>query len=153
MTRFTRSSTGKYVVKGHSHEMLMGTRAQVWHGTAYKTSGGLTKSDLIKNKAGRIVSKAKHFTAKKEKRLVKAGYLTKKGKFGFIKSGKTKSKRGGNYSSNSSHHHNHHHTKYHHHHHKGGYSNSNFGLSPSPYQGASGTSGAALQIMATQMTS
>jgi len=62
-----------------------GTRAEVWHGTAKKTSGGLTKSHLLKNKHGRIVSKAKHFTAQKEKRLVKAGYGTKKGKFGFVK--------------------------------------------------------------------
>lgn len=64
---------------------MVGSRAQVWHGTAKKTSGGLTRKDLLKNKAGRIVSKRKHFTAKKDKRLVKAGYLTKKGKFGFIK--------------------------------------------------------------------
>jgi len=62
-----------------------GTRAEVWHGTAKKTSGGLIKSHLMKNKSGRIVSKAKHFTAKKERRLVKAGYGTKKGKFGFVK--------------------------------------------------------------------
>ena len=41
------------------------------------------------NKHGRIVSVKKQ-TAKKEKRLVKAGYLTKKGKFGFIR--KTSSK-------------------------------------------------------------
>ena len=65
---------------------------QVWHGTAYKTSGGLCKSDLMQNKAGRIVSKAKHMTAKKEKRLVKAGFLTKKGHFGFIKNGKSMKK-------------------------------------------------------------
>jgi hypothetical protein len=84
MTRFTKSAGGKYVVKGKSFEMLIGTRAQVWHGTAFKTSGGLTKGDLIQNKAGRIVSKAKYMTAKKEKRLVKAGYGTRKGKFGFV---------------------------------------------------------------------
>ena len=95
MTRFTKSANGKYMVSGKSYEMLSGTRAQVWHGTAYKTSGGLNKNDLFQTKAGRIVSKAKHFTAKKENRLVKAGYGTKKGKFGYVKLGKTKSKRGG----------------------------------------------------------
>lgn len=94
MTRFTRTSNGKYSVKGHTYEMLIGTRAQVWHGTAHKTAGGLKKSDLLQNKAGRIVSKAKHFTAKKDRRLVKAGYGTKKGKFGYVKLGKTKSRRG-----------------------------------------------------------
>ena len=68
-------------------EQTTGTRAQVWHGTAKKTSGGLTKSALMMNKHGRIVSRKKHNTAKKEKRLVKAGFLTKKGQFGFIKKG------------------------------------------------------------------
>jgi len=68
----------------------VGTRAQVWHGTARKTSGGLTKSHLMKNKAGRIVSRAKHNTAKKEMRLVKYGYGTKKGEFGMVKLGSHK---------------------------------------------------------------
>lgn len=89
MTKFSRTSTGKYSVSGKSYESLIGSRAQVWHGTAYKTSGGLTHSHLMKNKSGRVVSKAKHISAKKDKRLVKAGYLTKKGHFGFIKKGKT----------------------------------------------------------------
>lgn len=92
MTKFSRTSTGKYSVSGKTFDVLIGTRAQVWHGTAYKTSGGLCRHDLMKNKAGRIVSKAKHMTAKKDKRLVKAGYLTKKGQFGFIKNGKSMKK-------------------------------------------------------------
>ena len=70
----------------------VGTRAQVWHGNAKHTSGGLTKSNLMKNKAGRIVSRAKHTTAKREMRLVKYGYGTKKGAFGFVKLG-SKSRR------------------------------------------------------------
>ena len=92
MTKFSRTSTGKYSVAGKTYDVLIGTRAQVWHGTAYKTTGGLCKSDLMQNKAGRIVSKAKHMSAKKEKRLVKAGFLTKKGQFGFIKNGKSMKK-------------------------------------------------------------
>jgi len=98
MTKFSRTSTGKYSVAGKTYDSLIGTRAQVWHGTAYKTSGGLTHIDLIKNKAGRIVSKTKHNTAKREKRLVKAGYVTRKGHFGFVKKGSRSyrgSKRGG----------------------------------------------------------
>lgn len=96
MTRFTKNAKGEYVVHGKAHEMLIGSRAQVWHGTAYKTSGGLTKSHLLQNKAGRIVSRSKHASAKKEKRLVKAGYVTKKGHFGFVKANKStrKNKRG-----------------------------------------------------------
>jgi hypothetical protein len=92
MTKFSRTSTGKYSVSGKTFDVLIGTRAQVWHGTAYKTTGGLCKHHLMKNKAGRIVSKAKHMTAKKDKRLVKAGFLTKKGHFGFIKNGKSMKK-------------------------------------------------------------
>ena len=62
-----------------------GSRAEVWHGNAKKTTGGLTKKDLLKNKHGAIVSKKKHVTAKREKRLEKAGFFAVKGKFGFVK--------------------------------------------------------------------
>jgi len=59
-----------------------GTRAQVWHGTAKKTSGGLTKQHLMMNKHGRIVSKKKHASGKKTiKHLKKLGYVAKKGEF------------------------------------------------------------------------
>jgi hypothetical protein len=78
-----------------SSKITTGTRAQVWHGTARHTSGGLTKSDLMKNKAGRIVSRKKHHSAKKDNRLVKAGYKTKKGTFGFVKVGSRKRGRKG----------------------------------------------------------
>ena len=65
-----------------------GSRAEVFHGTSKKTSGGLEKKDLMKNKHGEIVSRKKHLTAKKEKRLEKFGYFTQKGKFGFVKKDK-----------------------------------------------------------------
>jgi hypothetical protein len=70
----------------------IGSRRQVWNGTSKRTSGGLTKSDLMMSH-GRIVSKSKHFSAKKEMRLLKHGYGTKKGKFGYVKIGKTKKHR------------------------------------------------------------
>jgi hypothetical protein len=57
-----------------SFQQNVGSRAQVWHGTAKKTKGGLTKSALMMNKHGRIVSRKMHFTAKKpiiEKVIVK----------------------------------------------------------------------------------
>lgn len=73
---------------------MVGSRAEVFHGTAKKTSGGLMKKDLVKNKHGEIVSKKKHMTAKKEKRLEKHGYFAKKGKFGYVKKDvKSKSKK------------------------------------------------------------
>jgi len=76
-----------------THAKTTGTRAEVWHGTAKHTSGGLEKKDLLKNKHGRIVSKRKHNSEKKSKRLIKAGYGTKKGKFGFVMIGKMKGSR------------------------------------------------------------
>ena len=46
------------------------------------------------NRAGRIVSKSKHQSAKKEMRLLKYGYGTQKGNFGFIKVGTRKHRKG-----------------------------------------------------------
>ena len=43
---------------------MIGSRAEVFHGTADKTSGGLAKKDLIM-KEGRIISKAASKAAKK----------------------------------------------------------------------------------------
>jgi hypothetical protein len=91
--RVDRSDDGTYHVNGKRYEMLEGSRAQVWHGTAYKTPGGLTKTQLIFNKHGRIVSAKKHATAKKENRLRKYGYTARKGKFGAVKINKTTGKR------------------------------------------------------------
>ena len=61
--------------------MNIGSRAQVMHGTAKMTGGGLKKKDLKYNKRGKIVSKKKSAMAKKEKRLQKAGFATQKGVF------------------------------------------------------------------------
>lgn len=60
----------------------VGSKAQVFHGTAKHTAGGLTRKDLIQNKHGRIVSKKQHAAGKKAlTRLRKAGYVAKKGTF------------------------------------------------------------------------
>ena len=45
------------------------------------------------NGRGRIVSKKKYETAKKEKRLEKYGYFAKKGKFGYVKRKTRKNKK------------------------------------------------------------
>lgn len=75
----------------------IGTRAQVMHGNALKTSGGLRKSDLKMNAAGAIVSRKQSTRAKREespllklwRESVKAVYATPKyrGKFRLIKRG------------------------------------------------------------------
>jgi hypothetical protein len=85
MKKPVRQLDGFYHVDGKKWPELFGSRTQVMNGTAYKTTGGLVKSDLIMNKWGRIVSADKHKTAKKERRLEKAGYFAKKGKFGYVK--------------------------------------------------------------------
>ena len=68
MKRVHKSADGKYHIAGKKYDVLVGSRAQVHHGTAYKTTGGLKHSDLMMNKHGRIVSRKKHATAKREKR-------------------------------------------------------------------------------------
>ena len=57
-----------------------GSRAEVYHGNAIHTTGGLTKAQLIKNKWGRIVSRKKQGLAKKQNHL--KGFTARKGKFG-----------------------------------------------------------------------
>ena len=74
----------KYIYIHYKMERV-GTRAQVMHGNAKQTAGGLKKKDLKYNKQGKIVSKKMSQRAKKEKRLQKAGYTTKKGQFGAFK--------------------------------------------------------------------
>lgn len=76
---------GTYTIKGVEYKELFGSREQVMNGTAYKTPGELTKDDLVVNKHGRIVSKIKYETSKKERRLEKYGYFAEKGKFGYVK--------------------------------------------------------------------
>jgi len=70
-----------------------GTRAEVFHGKAKHTSGGLKKVNLVHNKNGRIVSKNASDAAKKNNNLVKAGYTTEKGKFGSVFVGGTSAKK------------------------------------------------------------
>jgi hypothetical protein len=59
----------------------IGSRSEVYHGNATKTSGGLTKSDLVKNKFGYIVSRKKSSMARQKKfnPLLSKGLLVKKG--------------------------------------------------------------------------
>lgn len=79
--RHKKAKDGHYHIGGHKYKKLIGSRAQVYHGTCYKTSGGLLKGSLKKNKHGRIVSVRVSNRAKRERRLAKAGYIPKKGQF------------------------------------------------------------------------
>ena len=63
-------------------EITQGSKAQVWHGTAKRTSGHLTKSHLMKNKRGHIVSIKQHKQGKKAiQHLFKLGFKPKSGTF------------------------------------------------------------------------
>ena len=58
--------------------MTVGSKAQVYHGTADRTAGGLKKEDLMKTAKGRIVSKKQHSAGLKAiQRLRAAGFVAK----------------------------------------------------------------------------
>ena len=84
MRNHRKSADGKYHIGTQTFDKLEGSRAEVGHGTAYKTSGGLLAKDLV-NVKGRWKSKKKHETAKREQRLQKHGYFAQKGQFGYVK--------------------------------------------------------------------
>ncbi len=89
MVNHTRKNNSKNENKNSQQGgamMTVGSKSQVWHGTAKHTSGGLKKSDLMKTKKGRIVSKRKHAAGLKAlKQLKKSGYVAKKGTFKLFK--------------------------------------------------------------------
>ena len=91
-SRRLRNMRGRFLSKRKAVRMTLkkrsekavtvGTKAQVFHGTAKHTSGGLKRADLMKTKKGRIVSKRKHAAGKTAiRRLRAAGYKAKKGTF------------------------------------------------------------------------
>lgn len=54
-----RNKEGKYFCNDIIYDKLIGTREEVWNCTVYKTTGGLTKNNLMLNTSGKIVSKKK----------------------------------------------------------------------------------------------
>ena len=82
MVKQIRKRNGKYVVNGKSYQQLVGSRAQVMHGTAYKTGHGrkgLTRSQL-KMVRGRVVSVKASQSARKHNHLGKYISLAKRNK-------------------------------------------------------------------------
>ena len=77
-----------------AHIPAVGSKAQVFHGTAKHTSGGLQKKDLVHNKHGRIVSRRKQAAGRKAlKYLTAKGYKAKKGTFTLFRKGSRKGSR------------------------------------------------------------
>jgi len=75
MKRPSKQKDGKYHIGNTKYDLLMGTREEVWDGVAYKTTGGLIKTDLIINHLGKIVSLNKSVYEKKSNRLEQVNAL------------------------------------------------------------------------------
>ena len=90
----TRKNTRKNMGAMTGGAVTVGSKAMVYHGTAKHTAGGLTKSDLVMNKRGHIVSRKQMLAGKKAfKHLAAMGYKPKKGVFKlFTKKSKKYSK-------------------------------------------------------------
>ena len=84
-----RQADGLYHIDGKKFKFLFGSRAQVFHETAYKTMGLLTKRDIVARKYRhgklRYLSRKKHLSAKKHNRLLEHGYTARRGKFGAVR--------------------------------------------------------------------
>ena len=83
-----RGSDGKYHIQGKKYDMLVGSRAQVMHGTAYKTGygkKGLKKSQL-KMHRGRVVSIKASNRAKSKKNPLAKVFSSFQFSFWFFKS-------------------------------------------------------------------
>jgi hypothetical protein len=65
----TKCKDGMYHIGGNAFEMLRSTRADVWNGKAYQTTGGVPKSGLMINNSGKIVSKIKSILGHKNNKF------------------------------------------------------------------------------------
>jgi len=75
--RYSKNKDGKYEINGKIYDALEGSRENVWNEFAYKTTGGLTKIDLIINKDGKIVSKKKSINETISNKFEKVNELKK----------------------------------------------------------------------------
>lgn len=76
--------------RSEGYKQCVGSKRQVWHGTAKQTPGGVTKGKLSKKSDGRIVFRSKSLSAAKSNNLgLGVRIFSKKGHFGpLTKSGK-----------------------------------------------------------------
>jgi hypothetical protein len=65
----TKCKDGMYHIGGNAFEILRSTRADVWNGKAYQTTGGVPKSGLMINNSGKIVSKIKSILGHKNNKF------------------------------------------------------------------------------------
>jgi hypothetical protein len=69
--KYARNIDGVYNIDGNIYKTLNGSRQNVCDGISYKTTGGLTKSALIINKCGQIVSRRKSIEEHKSNKFQK----------------------------------------------------------------------------------
>jgi DVNP family/T5orf172 domain len=70
LRKFQKQTDGYYYIDGEKYKKLFGNRQEVWEKSAYKTSGGLIRSEFIMNKCGEIVSKVKSEQSAKDVRRI-----------------------------------------------------------------------------------
>ena len=73
-----KEKDGHYNINDKMYKTLIGTREEVYNEISYKTTGGLTKDDLLLNKLGKIVSKKKCILETKINRLEEVNLNKKK---------------------------------------------------------------------------
>ncbi len=85
-----KGTTLHWTASGYKRMKTVGTKREVYNGKAHHTAGQLTKSDLMKSKKGKIVSKKQHAAglkaAKNNAAFRKGGYFGRIGdihKIGF----------------------------------------------------------------------
>ena len=79
-----RNKDGVYDIGGYTYKTLCGSRIDVYNRKAYRTSGNLTKSDLIVNKHGKLVSRSKSVDETRINRLEQVNARKKARKLGPI---------------------------------------------------------------------
>ena len=70
--RISKSEDGFYYINNKKYSSCFGTREEVWNETAFKTTGGLMKEQLIMNRYGKIVSKSKFIESKTNYRFAES---------------------------------------------------------------------------------
>lgn len=73
-----KEKDGNYNINDKVYKTIIGTREEVYKEISYKTTGGLTKDDLLLNKNGKIVSKKKCILETKINRLEAVNLKKKK---------------------------------------------------------------------------
>ena len=69
----------------NKYKQTTGSKAQVFHGTAKHTPGGVFKDGIKQKRNGRLVFLKASRSARRTKNLWKSGFTAKKGKFGSVR--------------------------------------------------------------------